>query len=244
LEKLKVKGVNSRFKTFRKALRSVWSEEKIQEVERRLAMFRDTINLRVLVNFRYFQRGFSLYSRADFSRTQFDLVTLRLEGKFDNLDANATSLLDAIIECRNMFETKLEAQTETLKGFHANTDAAVVRAHEETRSHLADVLRISDVVSQNRYEATQRESEKLQATMLQVVEEMKKQRALIERLQLERQEDLSLQERLDLQERLNTAYAVLVRLAIVLAGLQISCIQSLQGRLTFIGSFPHAATSS
>ena len=149
-------------------------------------------------------------------------MSLRSEGRFDALDESARSLLDAVIECRDVFETALEAQTETLKGFHANTDAAVAQAHEETRSHFTDVLRASDVVSQTQFEATHRESEKLQQTLIQVVQEMKEQRAIIERLELERQRDLSFQERLDLQERLNAAHAVMVRLAIVLAALQVS----------------------
>ncbi|KUJ08014.1 uncharacterized protein LY89DRAFT_691323, partial [Mollisia scopiformis] len=216
----KVKGVNSRIKSFRMALRSVWSEQKIQEIERRLEMFREAINLRVVVNF----------------RTQFDLVTLRLEGKFDNLDANARLLLDAIIDCRDVFETKLEEQTETLRGFHANT-AAVARAREEARSYFTDVLRLLNVVSQDRHESSQRESEKLQETMLRIVEEMEEQRALIERLQRERERDPSLRERLDLRDRLNTAYAVLFRLAMVLAGLQLETAEILNYKADTYGPY-------
>jgi hypothetical protein len=50
---LKVWGPNSRFKSMKKALKSVLGREKLREIEGRLAGFRNAMNLRVLVNFRY-----------------------------------------------------------------------------------------------------------------------------------------------------------------------------------------------
>jgi hypothetical protein len=45
-------GGKSKWKSFRKALRSVWSKEKVLEIERRLSTFRDEINLRIVVDLR------------------------------------------------------------------------------------------------------------------------------------------------------------------------------------------------
>lgn len=53
LKKLEVIGRNSKWKSIRHGLRTVWSKEKIQEMERRMACYPDAINLRVLVNFRF-----------------------------------------------------------------------------------------------------------------------------------------------------------------------------------------------
>jgi hypothetical protein len=52
LAKLKIQGGKSKWKSFRKALRSVWSKEKILGIERRLSSFRDEINLHIVVELR------------------------------------------------------------------------------------------------------------------------------------------------------------------------------------------------
>ena len=52
LDKVKVKGKKQKWKSFRKALRSVWSKEDIAALEQRLARFRDELNFRVGVNLR------------------------------------------------------------------------------------------------------------------------------------------------------------------------------------------------
>ena len=53
LVKLKLQGGKSKWKSFRKALRSVWSKEEVLGIERRLSSFRDEINLRIVVELRY-----------------------------------------------------------------------------------------------------------------------------------------------------------------------------------------------
>ena len=52
LNKLKVHGKKERWKSMRKALRSLWSKEKIQEIEKRLASFREELNLHIAVDLR------------------------------------------------------------------------------------------------------------------------------------------------------------------------------------------------
>jgi hypothetical protein len=53
LAKLKVQGGKSKWKSFRKALRSVWSKEEILGIENRLSRFREELNLHVVVELRY-----------------------------------------------------------------------------------------------------------------------------------------------------------------------------------------------
>ena len=52
LDKVKVKGKQDKWKSIRKALRSVWSKEEIMELERRLARFREELNLHIVVDLR------------------------------------------------------------------------------------------------------------------------------------------------------------------------------------------------
>lgn len=52
LNKLKVEGEKSKWKSLRKAIRSVWSKEQVQDLERRVAGFRDELNLHIVVRLR------------------------------------------------------------------------------------------------------------------------------------------------------------------------------------------------
>jgi urease accessory protein UreF len=58
LSKVKVNGKGQRWQSFRKALRSIWSKDKIQQLEQRLASFRSQLNLRIATGMRYV---FALY---------------------------------------------------------------------------------------------------------------------------------------------------------------------------------------
>lgn len=53
LGKVKVNGSPQKWLSFRKALRSVWSKEQIRELEQRLAILRDQLNLRLTADLRY-----------------------------------------------------------------------------------------------------------------------------------------------------------------------------------------------
>lgn len=52
LDKVKVKGKHEKWKSIRKALRSVWSKEHIEELEQRLARLRAELNLHLIVDLR------------------------------------------------------------------------------------------------------------------------------------------------------------------------------------------------
>ena len=52
LDKLKVQGRQGKWRSMRKALQNVWSKEEIQEAEKRLASFREELNLHVAVDLR------------------------------------------------------------------------------------------------------------------------------------------------------------------------------------------------
>jgi len=56
LDKLKVHGGKEKGKAIRKALRSLWSREKVQEIEKRLEYFREELNLHIVVDLRCVNR--------------------------------------------------------------------------------------------------------------------------------------------------------------------------------------------
>jgi hypothetical protein len=53
LDKAKVNGEQQKWKSMRKALRSIWSKEEIGELERRLSKFREELNSHIVVDLRY-----------------------------------------------------------------------------------------------------------------------------------------------------------------------------------------------
>jgi hypothetical protein len=52
LGELKVQGGQKRWKSMRKAIRTVWSKDKIQGIEKRLANFREVLSLHIIVDLR------------------------------------------------------------------------------------------------------------------------------------------------------------------------------------------------
>lgn len=53
LDKVKVKDKQKKWESFRKALRSIWSEDEIRRLEERLAKLKEELNLHVVVRLRY-----------------------------------------------------------------------------------------------------------------------------------------------------------------------------------------------
>jgi hypothetical protein len=53
LQSLKVQGKNSNWKSVPKAIRSVWSKDEVQDLERRLGSFRDQLNLHIVGRTRF-----------------------------------------------------------------------------------------------------------------------------------------------------------------------------------------------
>ncbi|XTI87333.1 putative WD-repeat protein [Cenococcum geophilum] len=90
LNKVKVRGKQQKWKSFRKALRSVWSKEDIASLEQRLARLRDELNLRVVVDLSDRERV------IQFSEEQ--------SGCLKDLDLNTKNLIDTIVDQKDIFE--------------------------------------------------------------------------------------------------------------------------------------------
>ena len=56
LEKLTGQGKPGRFRSFRQALKSVWSKDDIDNLERRVKMYKEELNIRIIVGLRFVSR--------------------------------------------------------------------------------------------------------------------------------------------------------------------------------------------
>ncbi|KAI9766575.1 MAG: hypothetical protein M1839_004873 [Geoglossum umbratile] len=117
LDKLKVQGKRERWKSMRKAIRSVWDKAHIQQIEGRLAGFKEELNLHIIVNLRE------------------QICQLRLEGSdlFKGLDATTRNILDAIESRQDFFNIALHTQTGLIR-------TQIVDEHGTTRAKITQEI--------------------------------------------------------------------------------------------------------
>lgn len=82
LQHLKIKGVNSGWKSFRAAVKSVWKKEKIEEILCRLELLRDEIQFRFILEM----------------REQLVALVARQSVRFDALDNSTQAVLQAVLD--------------------------------------------------------------------------------------------------------------------------------------------------
>ncbi|KKA23702.1 kinesin light chain 1, partial [Rasamsonia emersonii CBS 393.64] len=132
VDKVKVKGEPGKWKSVQKALRSVWSKDDIEGLEKRLARFREELNLHIALNF------------AD-SKCDAGIKLLSLEQSTRIASKNSTlqqrKLLDAIIRQRDVFQPAHEAQLTLMKDLHGETVTRIEDEHEITRREIIHEIR-------------------------------------------------------------------------------------------------------
>ncbi|KAI9760768.1 MAG: hypothetical protein M1840_002214 [Geoglossum simile] len=105
LDSVKVHEGQNKWKSFRKALRSVWSKEDIALLEQRLARFRDELNLRVAIDLRSVTEMAATGSADNVSdRERVIQVNEEQSSHLNDLDLNTKNLVDAIICQKDVFE--------------------------------------------------------------------------------------------------------------------------------------------
>jgi NACHT domain len=105
LDSVKVHGGQHKWRSFRKALRSVWSKEDIALLEQRLARFRDELNLRVAIDLRSVAEMAVTGSADNVSdRERVIQVNKEQSSHLNDLDLNTKNLVDAIICQKDVFE--------------------------------------------------------------------------------------------------------------------------------------------
>ncbi|KAI9683476.1 MAG: hypothetical protein M1822_006016 [Bathelium mastoideum] len=185
---LKIRGPKNKWKSVTSALKSLCGASKIQELGKRLAMYRDAMNLHLHVDF----------------RQQYDLVALRTERHFQVLDAQAIAILDAVIDNRDVFEA-LRHGVEELRSSQEDTRSTVVVAHNETRRQTAEALLNLGTVSETQHQTTQDKIDTMHRTLELLVSEMEDQKEVIRQLHQRQERTLDLREQQSLQDKLEIA---------------------------------------
>ncbi|KAI9766763.1 MAG: hypothetical protein M1839_004767 [Geoglossum umbratile] len=105
LDSVKVHGGQNKWKSFRKALQSVWSKEDIALLEQRLARLRDELNLRVAIDLRSVAEMEVTGSADNMSdRERVIQVNEEHSSRLNDIDLNTKNLVDAIIRQKDVFE--------------------------------------------------------------------------------------------------------------------------------------------
>jgi hypothetical protein len=140
LNKLQVKGAPSKWKSLRKALKSIWSKERISDLQTRLAVYRDELDSRILIGI----------------RSKLDLVELRQSEGFDKLDDGIKVLVQTIVDSSTSVELKIDLR------------AAITDAATEANIQLAQNNIVEAVEDVGRAQKEQLQSVDAQLSVLQV----------------------------------------------------------------------------
>ena len=146
LDKVKVKGKQNRWKSIRKALRSVWSKEQIRELEGRLARLREELNLHVLVDL----RCVSVFSCNNYTNYNmgYRQQVLRIEQEkssyLKDFDLVTQSLVNAILKQQDVFEAVHDAQVAEMKKLHGEMVLRVKNEHATTRNEIIEATALNN----------------------------------------------------------------------------------------------------
>ena len=143
LNKLQVIGSPSKWKSLRKALKTIWTKEHISELQSRLAIYREQLDSRILVGI----------------KSQLDVVRLRQSEAFDGLDASIKALIHSLLDSSAKVELTIEQRA-------AITDASI-----EYRVQLAQNNIVNAVDDASKAHQQEIQSVEAQLTIIQASED-------------------------------------------------------------------------
>ncbi|KAF2744731.1 hypothetical protein M011DRAFT_460756 [Sporormia fimetaria CBS 119925] len=117
LDKVKVKGSKTKWKSLRSAIRSVWSKEQVEDLERRVAEFRDELNLHIVVRL----------------RQQLTNLDTDLQSYIQSSDERTQKIIDAILNQGDIFTALLLDYGSENAQLHETTRSVVQEEHTRTR---------------------------------------------------------------------------------------------------------------
>lgn len=109
LNKLQVQGAPSKWKSLRKALKSIWTKEHIAELQTRLAGYRERLDSRVLIDL----------------KSKLDVVQLQQVEGFDKLEEDVKAAIEAVLDSTACVELKVERRAAITD---SNTRSSVLSA--------------------------------------------------------------------------------------------------------------------
>lgn len=126
LQQLKVQGKKTKLKSLRQALKNVWNKGELEELDDRLARYREELEVHLLVSI----------------KEQVDVSSLRQMERFDALDRSAQLIISYVVDD---LKTGTKANMfEQLASLHDESERRLIREHEKTRSEIRAALQERD----------------------------------------------------------------------------------------------------
>jgi tetratricopeptide (TPR) repeat protein len=147
LDKVKVKGKQDKWKSIRKALRSVWSKEEIEELGRRLERFRGELNLHLTVDIRWVWMLLRIgYANKNLlCREEVRQFTREGSNRLKDLDITTKRIVDAIIKQEDVFRVAHYTQITLMGAIHEETVSKIQDEHAITRREIIQEIRVGSL---------------------------------------------------------------------------------------------------
>ncbi|CAI9632192.1 unnamed protein product [Alternaria burnsii] len=130
LEKLTGPGKPGRFRSFRQALKSVWSKDDIDNLERRVRMYKEELNIRIIVGL----------------RSKIDVVALQQSEGFASLADETKSVIQSLVRINDKIQNGFERQHAILDTLQSRTETSITayakqdkEEHEKLSSQITEL---------------------------------------------------------------------------------------------------------
>ncbi|KAF7676178.1 hypothetical protein GT037_005683 [Alternaria burnsii] len=120
LEKLTGQGKPGRFRSFRQALKSVWSKDDIDNLERRVKMYKEELNIRIIVGL----------------RSKIDVVALQQSEGYASLADETKSVVQSLAHISDGIQNGFERQHAILDTLHSRIETNITaHAKQDKEEH-------------------------------------------------------------------------------------------------------------
>lgn len=146
LQKLQSSGKLGRFRSFRQALKTVWSKDEIKQLERRVGMYKEELTFRIVVGLRFVSDGLSDMANLN-GRTQIDIMAIQHTAGFASLAEDTKAIIKSLGSIDVDLRDGFNEQTKVLEDMHSHTEAAIqIHKKENKEDHERISANISDLV--------------------------------------------------------------------------------------------------
>ncbi|KAE9375911.1 hypothetical protein N431DRAFT_481115 [Stipitochalara longipes BDJ] len=125
LEGFKVDGKHRIFKSVWQALKSIWSEKEANDLVRRLSMFRESLELHILVEL----------------RGKIDLLSLQHSERYATLDEGTKRILNALLDNETVISTQIREQTMAVTQLLNQTEVVLIDQNNKTCMMIIDAIK-------------------------------------------------------------------------------------------------------
>ncbi|CAN9449980.1 unnamed protein product [Alternaria alternata] len=130
LKKLTSQGKPGRFRSFRQALKSVWSKDDIDNLERRVRMYKEELNICIIVGL----------------RSKIDVIALQQSEGYASLADETKSVIQSLVHIDDEIQNGFERQHAILDTLHSRTETSITahakqnkEEHEKLSSQITEL---------------------------------------------------------------------------------------------------------